>query len=118
MFCSIFRYPAFKARSELAIIDHNQHSRLKQATNEFGEPLFSRCWSKKAGRWVPIIVKERKNYDYIPYLMTTILDSRRRDNGSEARSVLIRKDDPRFKAKTIAKLPPKPTKELVKTKQL
>ncbi len=82
------------------------------------ENLFSQdVGAKKACRWVPIIVKERKNYDYIPYLMATIFDSRRRDNGSEARSVLIRKDDPRFKAKTIAKLPPKPTKELVKTKQ-
>ena len=101
MFCSIFRYPAFKARSELAIIDQNHHSRLEQATNEFGEPLFSRGWSKKAGRWVPVIVKERKNYDYIPYLMATIFDSRRSDNGSVARSVPIRKDNPRFKAKPL-----------------
>ena len=108
-----FRFISFRARTRLAAIDHNHHCELAQAKNQAGELLYSRRWSKKAGRWVPVIVKEPEDYSYIPYLMVLILYTRKLDKSSIKDPVALPPEDPRNIASTIAKLPAKPTKELV-----
>ena len=112
-----FRFISFRARTRLAAIDHNHHCELAQAKNQAGELLYSRRWSKKAGRWVPVIVKEPKDYSYIPYLMALILYTRKLDKSSIKDPVALPPEDPRNIASTIAKLPAKPTKELVAAKK-
>ena len=78
--------------------------------------MYSRRWSKKAGRWIPTIIKESKDFAYIPTMLALILSSRRHDDDTVSRATQLSSNDPRRKAPTIAKLPPKPTKVLVDEK--
>ena len=112
-----FRFPAYKVRNELATIDHNHHCNRRQAKNEHGDLLYSRRWSKKAGRWIPTVIKEPKDYAYIPYLLALILSTRRYDKGKVERQAPLSTEDPRRRRSTIAKLPPRPTNVLVNEKK-
>ena len=63
-----------------------------------------------------MLVKEPKKYEYIPYLMAVILKARKDDDKPIKRILGLRPDDPRKRASTIAKLPSRPTTDLVKEK--
>eukprot|EP00112_Aurelia_sp_Birch-Aquarium-sp1_P014878 Seg3244.1 transcript_id=Seg3244.1/GoldUCD/mRNA.D3Y31 product="hypothetical protein" protein_id=Seg3244.1/GoldUCD/D3Y31 len=111
-----FKYPSYRARSQLAVIDHNHHCQLPQMTNMMGNPVWSRRWSKKAGRWIPLLVKAPKRYEYIPYLIAMILKARKDDTKPIKRTIGLQLDDPRKQASTIAKLPSRPTMDIVQEK--
>ncbi len=80
--------------------------------NQFGDLMFTRRWSKKGGKWVPARTSNKKDYDYIPYLMATIFNLRREDFLPISRKTERDKDDPRRLASSIAKLPPENTNVL------
>ncbi|CAB3982210.1 Hypothetical predicted protein [Paramuricea clavata] len=61
-----FSYQGTVARSLLAAIDHNHHLNREKARNAKGEIVFSPRWSKRAKRWKLVIVKEAKDYAYMP----------------------------------------------------
>ena len=61
------------ARSHLAAIDHNHHLHRSQARDAKGQLVFSRRWRKRAKRWKVVIVKEKKNYRYLPIMCAGVL---------------------------------------------
>ena len=96
----------------LSVFDSNHHNDIGQTTDEFGDPMFTRRWSKKGGKWVPVRVPNKKGYEYIPYLMATIFNLRREDSLPISRTIERDKDDPRRLKSSIAKLPPESTRVL------
>ncbi len=71
---------------------------------------------QEAGRWIPMIIREPKKYEYMEYLMATVLKARVNDRKSVKRVLGYTADDPRQEKPTIAKLPSKSTKDLVAEK--
>ena len=57
--------------------------------------MWSKRWSKKAGRWIPILIKEPKKYVYMSNLMAVILKARADDGKTLKRIVGLTADDPR-----------------------
>ena len=96
----------------LSAIDHNHHTSLKQAKDAMGNLLFTRRWSKKGGRWIPVKITEKKNYTYISSLLCNMIGKRMCDTLAMTRKVDLDERDPRRRARSVAKLPPQPTKEL------
>ena len=90
----------------LSVFDSNHHNDIGQTTDEFGDPMFTRRWSKKGGKWVPVRVPNKKGYEYIPYLMVTIFNLRREDSLPISRTIERDKEDPRRLKSSIPKLPP------------
>ncbi len=77
-----------------------------------GNLLYTRRWSKKTGKWIPVKIPEKKTYSYIPYLIATAFESREKDVLPMTRKTPLSDDDPRRKAASIAKLPAPPSEEL------
>jgi len=50
-----------------------------QATTKDGQPLWKKQYSKRTKRWHPEPVKEEKSFEYIPFLMASILKGRAHD---------------------------------------
>ena len=101
------------ARSYLAAIDHNHHLHRKQAQKANGELVFSRRWSKRARRWKLVVVKEKKDYSYLPVLCASVL----RAILTTSSQPIQHENDPRAIAPTIAHIPPPPTAQLVREHQ-
>lgn len=101
------------ARSLLAAIDHNHHLHRTQARNAKGELVWTRRWSKRAKRWKPVIVKEKKNYSYIPILSAYVLKEATKEDLKNVKLPTYERD-PVIIAPTIASLPAPPTADLVK----
>lgn len=72
-----------------------------------------RCFNKNSGRWRAVLVKEKKEYVYIPNLLAEMFKSRIEDTGSITRRVTLMETDPRRISSTIAPVSPKPTSEIV-----
>ncbi|CAB3990362.1 Hypothetical predicted protein [Paramuricea clavata] len=107
------KYEGLKAHSILAAIDHNHHLHRKQARNSKGELVYSRRWSKRAKRWKVVIVKEKKNFSYLPFMTARVLKEASKTWNKHVMPVQSAQD-PKNVARTIASLPPPPTSELVK----
>ena len=105
---------AFCLRMFLATLDHNLHIFRPQATTKDGQPLWKKQYSKRTKRWHPEAVKEEKSFEYIPYLMASILKGRVDDEESAERVVSLPDDHPRHLAPTIALRESPELAELVK----
>ena len=92
----------------MAAIDHNHHLHRQQVRNANGELVFSRRWSKRAHRWKIVVVKEKKDYGYIPVLCGLVLKAV--ITGSQP---MTHRDEPKAIAPTIAALPAPATAQLV-----
>lgn len=103
------RYEGVVLRSLLAAIDHNHHLHRKQAINAKGELVYSRRWSKRSKRWKIVLVKEKKNYSYLPFLCAMVIQAL----GTGTSSTITYEYDPKIVAPTIATLPAPPTTQLV-----
>ena len=101
------------ARSLLAAIDHNHHLHRKQAQNSKGELVYSRRWSKRAKRWKVVIVKEKKNYSYLPVMCAHVLKEVGKGFMKKTKPLTL-KENPKKVAPTIASVPAPPTAELAK----
>lgn len=93
----------------MAAIDHNHHLCRKQATNAKGELVYSRRWSKRAKRWKVVIVKEKKNYSYLPLMCADVL----KGLCLGISQPITYEHDPKNVAPTIAVFPAPPTATLV-----
>ena len=93
---------AFCLRIFLAALDHNMHIFRPQATTKDGQPLWKKQYSKRTKRWHPEPVKAEKAFEYIPYLMASILKARVDDQESAGRVVSLPELHPRHLAPTIA----------------
>ena len=71
-----FYFIAFCARVLLAALDHNMHSFRPQATTKNGHLIFKKHYSKRTKHGHPEPVRAEKTYDYIQFLMASILKAR------------------------------------------
>ncbi|CAH3152943.1 unnamed protein product, partial [Porites lobata] len=71
-----FYFIAFCARVLLAALDHNMHSFRPQATTKNGHLIFKKQYSKRTKHGHPEPVRAEKTYDYIQFLMASILKAR------------------------------------------
>ncbi|PIK44475.1 hypothetical protein BSL78_18647 [Apostichopus japonicus] len=92
--------PSYKARNLLAGIDYQHHKGRRQAERD-GEPVFTRNYSKSAGRWTCVPVMQKKTFKYIPELMKDVFRRRLIDNKSQRSHVVLAEDDPRRISGTI-----------------
>ena len=74
---------------------------------------FKRKYIKRTKNWVPVPLKARKEYGYMPELMADIIDRCLADNRPMARAVPMHPDDPRTIAPHLAPEVPPPTEFLV-----
>lgn len=101
------------ARSHLAAIDHNHHLHRSQARDAKGQLVFSRRWSKRAKRWKVVIVKEKKNYSYLPIMCAGVLKNASKEFMKNVKPVTS-EQNPKKIAPTIAAIHVPKTSELVK----
>ena len=80
---------AFCAQVLLAALDYNIHSYRPQATTKSGHLIFKKRYSKRTKRWHPEPVRAEKTYDYIQFLMASILKARVDDEESAARVIFF-----------------------------
>ena len=72
-----FQNESFTTRGYLAAIDHNMHVNRPYLYTKSGKPVYCRKYSKRSGRWTVWQVKAPKEYKYISYLQSQILESRK-----------------------------------------
>ena len=60
----------------LAALDHKMQSYRPQATTKSGHLIFKKRYSKRTKCWHPEPVRAEKTYDYIQFLMASILKAR------------------------------------------
>lgn len=70
--------------------------------------MFSRRWSKRAKRWILVILKEKKDYAYLPIMCAKVLKA----IATKTAEKLTYEHDPLKVAPTISELPAPPTSEL------
>ena len=112
----IFSYQGYKARRQLAAIDWNYHIGLPQMATKSGEAIFTRKYNPRTRQWDIKIVKCPKGYEYIPVLITRVLQRRSMDTAGVTQVVDLNKSDPATISPTIGHLPPLPTKEIAARK--
>ena len=91
----------------LAALDHNMHSFRPQTTTKSGYLIIKKQYTKRTKRWHPEPVRAEKTYDYIQFLMASILRTRVDDKESAARVISLPSDHPRNLVPTIG-LPESP----------
>ena len=99
-----FYFIAFCAQVLLAALDHNNlHSFRphKPPPKLVTYIIFKKQYSKRTKRWHPEPVRAEKTYDYIQFLMASILKTRVDDKESAARVISLPSDHPRNLAPTI-----------------
>lgn len=109
-------YRAYKTRKYLAAIDWNFHLGLSTATNKSGDQITSRKYNQRTKQWGIRTIKQRKDYQYIPFLIARILNARIQDIDIITRRVPLNASDPRLLAPTIAAKSPPSSKELLQRK--
>ena len=93
---------AFCIRMLLSALDHNMHTFWPQATTKDGKLIWKKQYSKRTKRWHPEPVKAEKSFEYIPYLVATILKARLDDKATAERVLSLPEEHPRHLAPTIA----------------
>ncbi|KAK3755002.1 hypothetical protein QZH41_001981 [Actinostola sp. cb2023] len=86
---------AFKARKMLAAIDHNYHINRKSLVHEKGEVQVTRKYISRTKRWDAQVIKEDKDYAYIPQMLAMIFERRKNDPGTMNDYMEMAPDDPR-----------------------
>ena len=69
-----FSYSAMIAKSQLAAIDFNRGSDLKQAKTKSGDPMFNLSFSKVTGNWSVKPMKEKKDHSVFKDLVKRAVD--------------------------------------------
>ena len=98
---SIFRNEAFRARTLVAAVDHNNISRQHSVSLD-GAGKYHRAYSKRSKNWHAYVVNENKSYDYWPTLTTHILEKRISDKSNVLKKTEVTAEHPKKIASTIA----------------
>ncbi|XP_041364443.1 uncharacterized protein LOC121379856 [Gigantopelta aegis] len=106
-----YSYPVYKTRNYLAAIAQ----RKKEIFINF---RYHRIYSKRSKTWSVVPVLEKKLYQYIPELLTQILQKRIDEAYLTMQCpVTMSQDDPRRISRTIAEVEPESTEVLVSKKR-
>ncbi|KAI0209696.1 hypothetical protein LSAT2_005587 [Lamellibrachia satsuma] len=112
-----FRYPSYRARNYLAMIDHNRHlDKPYAAKKKDGQPMYQRMCHKQNKNWSACRKKEKKTYKYVPEIVERIVNMRLDDEQSSYRRAERGEHDPRNIASNIMNTGPVPvpsTSEIV-----
>lgn len=88
--------------SNATFSSRSQHAHLPAASHYKGWQTDLEKNSKRTKRWHPEPVKAEKSFEYIPYLMATILKARLDDKATAERVLSLPEGHPRHLAPTIA----------------
>jgi hypothetical protein len=100
----------------LTAIDWNYHVNLPQATTKSGEERITRKYNPRTRQWDVKIVKVQKGYEYVPVLISRMLNRRICDADGVTRHISLNDSNPVLISPTIAHIPPPATKEIVQRK--
>ena len=81
------------------------------------EVRYTRKYNQRTKEWNVKVVKEEKDFGYIPLMMAKIFRLRLNDVKQMDRHVSLSEDDPSRIAPTIAHKQPEPTKTIIETHQ-
>lgn len=109
--------PVYRARNLLAALDYNQHAGRGCQLNRDGSKRYQRLFNKKSSRWTVVEVKTAKEYGHIRPLLNLVVSSRLEDNVGMQKRATLEHDDPRRLSRTLARVPPPSTKDLVDQKK-
>ena len=109
-------YRVYKARKQLATIDWNFHINLPNAKSKSGVEMITRRYNRRTRQWDVKKVKVDKGYDYIPIMMSKIINMRLHDIENVTRHVSLNVSDPGNIAPTIAHTPAPATKDIPQRK--
>ena len=101
----LFYFHSFIAlciRMLVSALDHNMHTFRVQATTKDGKLIWRKQYSKCTKRWHPEPVKAEKSFEYIPYLMATILRARLDNKATAERVLSFPEEHPRHLVPTMA----------------
>ncbi|XP_028404813.1 uncharacterized protein LOC114527380 [Dendronephthya gigantea] len=111
-----FSYRVYKARKQLGAIDWNYHLNIPIAKSKSGEDRTTRRYNRRTRQWDLKNVKVQKRYEYIPIMMSKILNHRMYDQEGVACPVPLNASDPGNNAPTIAPTPAPATKDIPQRK--
>ena len=97
----------------MTAIDWNYHVNLPQAKTKSGEERITRKYNPRTRQWDMKIVKVEKGYEYVPVLLSRMLNRRMNDTDSVTRQVSLNDSNPALISPTIAHIPPPATKDIV-----
>lgn len=69
-----FSYMGMRVCTQLAILDHNYNTDRQQATTFQGRPRYRMAYSKGTKRWVPKTIKEKKQYNYLDFMLEEMVN--------------------------------------------
>ena len=89
-------FTGYKIRNLLAAIDHNEHVErpVKKRGNDDDKACIRSQFNRRSKKWVPVVIREAKQYSYISKLQTQALMKRYRDEKS-LKQKIDNPDDPR-----------------------
>jgi len=102
---------------QLAVLDHNAHTGREVATTIGGDQRYHRKYRRQSKKWDVTPVKCKKDYNYIPKLMTTIAEICDESARPLKSRQHLRQDHPETIQHTIAQIPPETTTAIVATKR-
>ena len=106
----------YKAQKQLTAIDWNYHINLPNATSKSGVEMITRRYNRRTRQWDAKNVKVEKGYEYIPILVSKIINRRLNDLDNVTRNVPLNVSDPGNIAPTIAHTPAPATKDIPQRK--
>lgn len=97
-----FEYENYKARCQLAAIDHNFHVHRPFKLSKDGRLCYSKNYVKRSKTWRLVPTKVAKNYPYKNVLLGKCFQLRNTDQQSVTRKGNLPENHPKTFAKTIA----------------
>ena len=111
------RDQAYLARVQLAVLDHNMHVEREIATTAEGDQRYHRKYRKQSKKWDVTPVKVKKDYKYIPELISAIFEARKESHGTLRAKKYVQDDHPVNIQATIAHCLSQPTTDIVSNKK-
>ena len=109
-----FRDSAYRARIQLAVLDHNAHiSHSPKQHNSSHEFLYHRRYRKQTRQWDVVKVLETKEFKYIPEMFEEVLRFWQQSSFSMKKRSTTQ---PSHVIRTIAHIPPPDTCTIVANK--
>ena len=116
--CCLYRNESYESRIQLAILDHNQHTKHNKRLNNKGEIIYQRKYRKQSKKWDTTQLLEKKKYKYIPEFILAINSKQQEQSSANLKQKTTRSSNHHSRIqKTIAHRPPVDTCELVASKR-
>ena len=114
-----YREEAYKARVQLAVMDHNFHLGREQRTSPSvpDRCQYRRVYRKSSQNWDAVPVLEKKSYAYLAPLCISVFERYQAFDGNLKDKISKFANHPEMIASTIACTEPPPTLSIIQNKQ-